>query len=368
MNVLVPEAERAASRRSRFVLRLAAVVAGLLLISVLMLLRDGSKIRHDDSSKLRILRSFSVPLREISGLSKSGSHIFAVGDNEPLLGVLQLTGDELKLLQTVSFTATLWHNYFLCPRLHNSICRSMAGVINKQWEGLYYEATTDTIHVLQESTGSIFVFNRAMDRILSRTMLDFFPDRYEKSARTSNSLGEGFVPLSNGRILVAKEKFPAAIIEFGAQNDTAQGYDPRRPLSTTANIDAVRTLYPLHYWHLPKSADKHCDLSDVTLDDDGTLFGISQICRRIYRFAALDPSTEQLQVVQSWHVGSSIKAPEALVVIAPQVFLVASDVKNLRNNLWLLAAPDSQQHKTVAREDDQPAESVRQSLWNESHR
>ena len=349
MNVSVPEADRAARRRKRFLLRLAGVVAGLVLISVLVLLRDSSTIRRDNRGKLRILRSFSVPLREISGLSKFGQHIFAVGDDEPLLGVLQLTGDELKLLQTINFTAPLWHNYFLCPRLHNSICRSLAVIINKQWEGLYYEATTDTIHVLQESTGSIFVFNRAMDQILSRTMLDFFPDRYEKSARTNNSLGEGFVPLANGRVLVAKEKFPTAIIEFGARDDTAQGYDPRRPSRATANTAALRTLYPLHYWHLPKSADKHCDLSDITRDDDGALFGISQVCRRIYRFAALDPSTEQLQVVQSWYVGSSIKAPEALVVIAPQVFLVASDVKHLRNNLWLLAAPDAQQHATVAR-------------------
>ena len=358
MNVSVPEAERAARRRARYVARLAVVVAGLAVITMLVLLRSGSKNSHDDSSKLRILRSFSVPLREISGLSKSGTHIFAVGDDEPLLGVLRLVGDELKLQQTIDFTAPLWHNYLLCPRLHNSICRSLARVINKQWEGLYYEAATGTIQVLQESTGSIFVFNRAMDRILSRTMLDFFPDRYEKSARTNNSLGEGFVPLASGRVLVAKEKFPAAIIEFGLQNDTAQGYDPRQPPRAQAYAEAVRTLYPLHYWHLPKSANQHCDLSDVTHNDDGTLYAISQICRRIYQFAALDPRDEQLQIVQSWQISDSVKAPEALVVLAPQLFLVASDVKNLRHNLWLLTSPDNYQPTAVAHDDDHPAMSV----------
>ena len=133
-------------------------------------------------------------------------------------------------------------------------------------------------------------------------MLDFFPDRYEKSARTSNSLGEGFVPLADGRILVAKEKFPAAIIEFGAQDGKARGYDPRQLPRSKAQAEAVRTLYPLQYWHLPKSGNKHCDLSDVTHDDEGTLYAISQVCRRIYQLAALDPRDEQLQIVQSWQV------------------------------------------------------------------
>ena len=359
MNDSVSDAERTAQRRARFVLRLAVVVVGLLLISVLIMLRGGGKFSRDHSGKLRILRSFSVPLREISGLSKSGQHIFAVGDDEPLLGVLQLKGDELTVLQTINFTTPLWHNYFLCARQHNSICRSMAGIINKQWEGLYYEAATDTLQVLQESTGSIFVFNRSMDRILSRTMLDFFPDRYEKSARTSNSLGEGFVPLADGRVLVAKEKFPAAIIEFGAQDSDARGYDPLHPPRPKTVAEAVRTLYPRHYWHLPKRENKHCDLSDITLDDEGTLYAISQVCSRIYQFATLDPRDEQLQVVQSWDINSSIKAPEALVVIAPQVFLVASDVKNLRNNLWLLTASTYQQHTNVAHDDNHSTASAR---------
>ena len=351
MNVSVPDPERAARRRAKLLLRLAVVVAGLALIAVLVLLRGGSRVRHDDSGKLRILRAFSVPLREISGLSRSSQQIFAVGDDEPLLAVLQRVGDVLEMRQTLNFTAPLWHKYFLCPRIHNHICRSLAGVINKQWEGLYYDAATDTIQVLQESTGSIFVFNRAMDQILSRTMLDFFPDRYEKSARTNNSLGEGFVPLADGRILVAKEKFPAAIIEFGAQGNTAQGYDPRHP-PPAKTYEATRTLYPLHYWHLPGSANQRCDLSDVTHDDDGTLYAVSQTCRRIYRFAPLDPRDEQVQVVQSWHINARIKAPEALIVLTPQMFLVAADVKNTRHNLWLLTSSDYYQHTTVAQDDD----------------
>ncbi len=351
-NASAPEDERMTRRRTRLLLRAVVVVAGLALICVLVLLRGGSTLRQDNRGKLRILRTFSVPLREISGLGKSGTHIFAVGDGEPLLGVLQFTGDELKLLRTINFTTPLWRNYFLCPRPHNSICRSLAGIIDKQWEGLYYEAATDTLHVLQESTGSIFVFNRTMDRILSRTMLDFFPDRYEKSARTNNSLGEGFVPLADGRILVAKEKFPAAVIEFGAQDNAPQGYDPHRPPHPETYTETVRTLYPRHYWHLPKSANEHCDLSDVVLDDDGALFGISQVCRRIYRFAALNPRTEQLQVTQSWQINSTIKAPEALLVISPHIFLVASDVKNLHHNLWLLATPAYRASATVAQDND----------------
>ena len=342
MNVSAPELDRRTRRRWRNVLRLVIVVAGLALIFVLVNLRSGGKIERDEQGKLRILRSFSVPLREISGLSRAGDYIFAVGDDAPLLGVLQLVDGKLQFMHNIDFTAPLWHNYLLCARLHNSICRSLAGIITKQWEGLHYEPSTDTVHILQESTGSIFVFNRAMDRIVQRTQLDFFPERKEeKTARRSNSLGEGFLPLANGEVLVAKEKFPAAIIAFGEQHETLQ-----------AEMPAVRTLYPLHYWHLPPEAGEDCDLSDMTRDAQGVLYGISQVCRRIYRFARLDRRDKQLQIAQSWLIGARVKAPEALVVIAPQVFLVASDVKHTRDNLWLLAASGYQQQATVAHDGD----------------
>ena len=349
MNVSVPEADRRARRRLRNVLRLAIVVAGLALIFVLVVLRSGGRVSHDERGKLRILRSFSVPLREISGLSRAGEYIFAVGDDTPLLGVLQLAAGKLQFMRHIDFTAPLWHNYLLCAQLHNSICRSLAGIITKQWEGLHYEPTTDTIHVLQESTGSIFVFNRAMDRIVRRTQLDFFPEQAEEknTARRGNSLGEGFLPLSNGQILVAKEKFPAAIIAFGEKDEEAQV------------VASVRTLHPLHYWHLPPEAGKDCDLSDITRDEQGELYGISQVCQRIYRFARLDRREQQLQIAQSWFIGARVKAPEALVIIAPQVFLVASDVKHTRHNLWLLAAAGYQQQAKVAREGSLPPVSPR---------
>ena len=349
MNVSVPESSRHTRHRWRNVLRFAIVAAGLALILVLISLRSGGKVARDERGKLRILRSFSVPLREISGLSRAGEYILAVGDDAPLLGVLQLVDGELQFMHNIDFTAPLWHNYLLCAQLHNSICRSLAGIITKQWEGLHYEPSTDTVHVLQESTGSIFAFNRAMDRIVQRTQLDFFPERKEeKFARRGNSLGEGFLPLTDGQVLVAKEKFPAAIIAFGEQDEAAPTAMPQ-----------VRTLYPLHYWHLPPAAGKDCDLSDMTRDEQGVLYGISQVCRRIYRFARLDRRDQQLQIVQSWFIGARVKAPEAVVVIAPQVFLVASDVKHAHDNLWLLAAAGYQKQATIARDGDMPPISPR---------
>ena len=353
MNVWAPDPRRE-RHRWRILLRLTVVATGLALIFMLVMLRSESKIKSTSDGKLRILRSFSVPLREISGLSRAGTTIFAVGDDQPLLGILHLADGKLTAVQTIDFTAPLWHNYFLCARVHNNICRSLAHAINKQWEGLHYDVSTNTVHLLQESTGSIFVFNRAMDRILARTMLDFFPDRHEKSARTDNSLGEGFLPLAKGHVLVAKEKFPAALIEFGNRNAKAHGYDPQQPAPSATVTASTRTLYPLHYWRLPLNDDKHCDLSDVTRSDDGELYGISQICQRIYRFAALDPRTEHLELLQSWHLGARIKAPEALVVIAPHTFLVASDIKQPRHNLWLLATADYAQGAAVAQEDTAP--------------
>lgn len=359
MNASDPEKLRMPRKRSVVALRLTLAAAGLILIFILISLRGGSKIHRTESDRLRILRTFSAPLREISGLSRAGQHIFAVGDNSPQLGIFNFSENKLQIDKIVDFTAPLRENYFLCARVHNSICRSLARAIEQQWEGLYYDAASDTVQILQESTGSIFVFDRNLDRILQHTVLDFFPEPRAIPTRDGNSLGEGFLPLANGHVLVAKEKFPTAIIEFGAHQHQPQGYHPQRPVPRRAVTAAQRTLSPLHHWHLPVDVDKDCDLSDIAAAENGELYGLSQTCGRIFHFAALDPREEYLQIVQSWQLSHKIKTPEALAIIAAQVFLVASDVKTARHNLWLLATDDYRPTATVAKGEQLPAAAPR---------
>lgn len=340
----------AGNKRTGIFLRLSVVAAGLFFIFLLVAVRGsgGGNGRREGGEKLQVLEGFTIPLREISGLTRTENEILAVGDDDPLMGILSLSHNNLELTRTVSFAASLLQNYFLCASIHNTICRTLAHVITREWEGIYYQPQPERIFVLQESTGSIFVFNKEMDRILSHIILNFFPDRQEKSAKTNNSLGEGFVPLGNKRILVAKEKFPAAIIEFGEQDAEAYGYTSHLSLSAVDEVtDSRQTLYPLHYWHLDTSND--CDLSDVTIDMKGVLYGISQICRRIYQLADLSPAEDNLKLQRTWRIPKRVSAPEAFIVITEGVFLVASDTKKQgRENMFLVADDRHRSSVTVS--------------------
>lgn len=348
----------AETKKTRFFLRLGAVAAGLLFIFLLVAVRgSGENERPEGGEKLQVLEEFTIPLREISGLTRTATEILAIGDDDPLLGVLSLSHNNLELTRTVSFAASLLQNYFLCSSIHNTICRTLAHIITRQWEGIYYQPQPEQIFVLQESTGSIFVFNWKMDQILSHIVLNFFPDRQERSAKTNNSLGEGFVPLGNKRILVAKEKFPTAVIEFGEQDAEAYGYMPHLSLPVDGVTAPRQMLYPLHYWHLNTSSS--CDLSDITTDREGVLYGISQICRRIYQFADLTPAEDNLKLQRTWRIPKRVSAPEALVVISDGVFLVASDTKKQgQENMFLVADDRHRKSATVSLNPQYPRQTV----------
>lgn len=313
------------------------VAIGFAFIFLLIIFRSTESPRHKEGEKLRILQQFRIPIREISGMSKAGDKIILIGDDNPVLGVLSFTGSKLEVLRTTNFVDALWEKFFLCPEIQNTVCRSLSHIITREWEAIYYHPKTAAISVLQESTGSIFVFDNEMQKILSHVLLNFFPEGGKRSAKTNNSLGEGFLPLKNGRILVAKEKFPAAVIEFGPTGESPYGYQPQFPSDGSESRSARQVLQPLHYWHL-NSSSKHCDLSDITTDRAGTLYGVSQVCRHIYEFANLSPQTARLEVVRQWKIPKRVASPEAMIVINKGAFLVASDTKQKKkDNVFLVA-------------------------------
>ena len=300
-----------------------------------------------EGKKLRVLRTFFVPLKEISGMVRGeANEIFVIGDDAPLLGVVTNDGNELELTQTHNFTRTLWQKFFLCPGAQNDICSELSRTITSEWEGLYYYPKSQQVGLLQESTGSILTFDRNMRSIKSHVVLDFML-KTGKDTNSSNSLGEGFLPLASGRVLVAREKFPAAIVEFGTLGESPQGYqakDTELADSLVTNDDAQdrHTLYPLHNWYFtppPRDEDEDtpCDLSDITTASNGKLYGVSQTCRQVYQFDDLSPRRDKIKITAKWDLPNQMATAESLIIIEEGVFLVAVDTKEDINSIFLLA-------------------------------
>ena len=307
----------------------------------------GDESADDEGSTLRVLRTFFVPVKEISAMVRGGENeILVVGDDAPMLGIVTITDEELELTQTLNFTRTLWQKFYLCPGAQNDTCSELSRTITSEWEGIYYYPQSKEIALMQESTGSVLTFNRSMKQIDAHTVLDFML-KTGKGSNSSNSLGEGFLPLASGRMLVAREKFPAAVVEFGALGESPNGYQAKETKLASSSVDVANddgkmrnVLYPLHNWYLrvaSRDPDTDCDLSDITVANNGKLYGISQVCRQIYRFDDLSPRDDELQVVEKWNLPEQMNTAESLIVIKNGVFLVAVDTKEDINSIFLMA-------------------------------
>ena len=304
---------------------------------------DDEDKSDEEGKQLLVLRTFFVPLKEISGMVRGiEGEILIIGDDAPLLGLVSTADEELELTQTLNFTRTLWQKFFLCPGAQNDVCSELSRAITSEWEGLYYYSKSEDIALIQESTGSILTFDNKMRSIKAHTVLDFML-KTGKEINSSNSLGEGFLPLASGRILVAREKNPTALVEFGVLGEAADGYqakDTKLATARPADDNSRQVLYPLHSWYLRVAStdpEDECDLSDITTASNGKLYGISQVCRQVYRFDDLSPRHDKLKVVAKWNLPPQMATAESLIVLKEGVFLVAVDSKEDINSIFLVA-------------------------------
>lgn len=302
--------------------RATIVVVGLLFIWALLALQTTGK----GGNWLHVQQSYSLALREISAMTVFGDRLLAVGDSSAQLVVFELDGKKLTVDSYIDLTATLTKEFSWCPHSFSRACRTVTKILHRQWEGIYFHIESDELFLLQENTARVLVFTGDM-QLKRQLMLNFFPDSIPKRNH-DNSLGEGLVASGYDHLLVAKEKFPAAVIEFAPLGDEAHAYRPYQPIRQQPND---QTLVPVHSWRLPI---KGCDISDLVIDRQQILYGLSQSCRQIYRFATLTVDDDQLTIDYTWNIPSQpIKNPEALVVIDNGLFLVASDEKSGVNNL-----------------------------------
>ena len=287
--------------------------------------------------QLSVKDTADVDLLEISGLGQRrrpagpGLQVLAVGDEEFTLLIADLE-------------AGVTPRHFERLRLGHVLAEG-EHVAGSQWEAADGDAS-GRVFVLQEDPAVVFVLNPGMDDLVSRIeLVNRTPAGDDLGLGTSpNSQGEGLVLLRNGHVLIAKEKDPPVLMEYGPGGERPEGVVPDLLFATSEDFPLPaepRTKFNLlTVWRLAGSAGSAIkDISDIAVGPDEGLYLLSDESGCIAQLErTLDPRQENLEVASLWTLPSEIVQPEGLVVTGDRTPLVAIDSSERANNLFVLSS------------------------------
>lgn len=220
---------------------------------------------------------------------------------------------------------------------------SLVGSGAPQWEAVAGDGAGN-VFVLAEAADRITVIDSSL-RSVKHTFDITIPSGHPLSSawkRDANSRGEGMVLLSNGHVLVVKEKDPVAILELAPDGSRAEGYDASLALGDETfplPRGSSTKLVPVHHWLLKDSqARLASDVSELAVDVDGRLLMLSDQDRsviRIERGLRADEDKADLKAV--FKMPGSVDKPEGLI-LAGRTPLVAIDTKNAGETLFTMEA------------------------------
>ena len=164
----------------------------------------------------------------------------------------------------------------------------------------------------------------------------------------SSSRGEGLVLLRAGRLLVAKEKDPQALVEFSPPGVAARGLsredflDPDESWSAPEGaVDYLATAM----WRLVGSAAAAlADISSLCVAPDRSLWLLSDKSESVGRLAmstALLPGGPEIaELDEVWRLPKKVTKPEGMVFLDERRLLVALDTRSKKDNAIVVEPPD----------------------------
>jgi hypothetical protein len=290
----------------------------------------------DDKSKenrLRVRRVVDVPLEEVSGIcshrGKNGRmHLIAVGDRlakvawfSPPRG----NGDQID-----------WHTSNIA-----GLAGSMLPKHDPQIEAVCADGV-GRIVLLQETPPRVELIDPKTSKVVAS--IDLAVEGRGKIARAwsdpEGSRGEGMVLLSGGHLLVAKEKKPAALIEFGPPGSQSRGLVRGGALAGGEQWPIKKghhRFVALAIWLPDKKLAKTCaDFSDLAIGPDGCLYLLSDKSSTIARLDDLPEGGGTAALLDAWRLGDLDGKPEGLAFTAQGHAVVGLDTRKARRNLVLL--------------------------------
>ncbi len=210
--------------------------------------------------------TLSAPLPELSGLARHGDVLYAVGDSASEVLAIPITDGVPAVARA------------------RAIAIALASTVNgSQLEAIAFD-DAGLCWVLQEDPAAITVVDLAKGLVRHTYRLEFPAGHALADAWNAkpNARGEGLFLLPNGHVLVAKQKSPAALIEFAPAGATPVGTRlGRRELSPGATEVLVATAY----WLL--DAD---DVNDLAPGSGGSLWALSDGDHALCHIAELVPA------------------------------------------------------------------------------
>jgi hypothetical protein len=294
-----------------------------------------------NKSRLRVRRVVDVPLREVSGIclrrSRNGrKFLIAVGDRlAKIAWFSQPCSDEGRIDWHTSNIAKLSGS--MLPKHHpqiEAICADGHG----------------RVLLLQETPPRVELIDPKALKVVAS--IDLAVEERGEIARTwsdpKGSRGEGAVLLPSGHLLVAKEKDPAAFIEFGPPHSRSCGLVRGGALADGERWP-IRTghhrFVALAIWLPNKTLAKTCaDFSDLEVGPDGCLYLLSDKSSTIARLDDLQAGGGTAALLDAWQLGDLDGKPEGLTFTAQGRAIVGLDTRKPRRNLVLLEPAVAQLH------------------------
>jgi hypothetical protein len=283
--------------------------------------------------KLRPERLIDIPLEEVSGICVDRSHkgrvsLLAVGDCLAVGARLSLAdpdGDELT-----------WELTPIARLAGTRLPRR-----NPQVEAIAVDGAGRVL-LLQESPARAEFVDLVTARVVASFELEVPDDGPVGTSWTDpdGSRGEGVLLLAGGHLLVAKEKKPAAFIEFGPPGARSRGVAGRLvPAGRRWPVTAGEHRYvALAIWRPDDALKKACkDFSDLSVGPDGHVYVLSDQSEAIARVSALAPGGGTATLDASWKISGVKGKPEGLAFTKDGRAVVALDTRKKRRNLVVLA-------------------------------
>ena len=291
------------------------------------------------TNRLRVSRVLDVPLREVSGIcshrTRNGqTSLIAVGDRVAKIAWFPLPRSEGDPI--------VWQTSKIAK-----LSGSMLPKHDPQIEAICADGAGRVL-LLQEMPPRVEVIDPEAAKVVAS--IDLALEGRGKIARAwsdpKGSGGEGMVLLPGGHLLVAKERKPAALIEFGPPNSRSRGLvrggapadGERWPIKT-----GRQRFVALAIWLPDKTLAKTCaDFSDLAIGPDGCLYLLSDVSSTIARLDDLPAGGGTAALLDAWRLGDLDGKPEGLAFTAQGRAVVGLDTRRPRRNLVLLEPPVAQ--------------------------
>ncbi len=285
--------------------------------------------------KLRVRRVLDVPLREVSGIclrrGRNRKTLIAVGDRVAKVAWLSLPHSELK--------SPDWHVTNIAKLSGSRLPKN-----DPQIEAVCADGVGRVL-LLQETPPRVEVIDPEIAKVIAsiELMVEGRDDVARSWSDPKGSRGEGMVLLPDGHLLIAKEKHPAALIEFGLRNLKSKGLAKGGALAAGKRWPIGKGKHrfvALAVWFPDKKLATACaDFSDLEIDPDGRLYVLSDKSATIARLDDLPAGGGTASLATMWKLSGVKGKPEGLSFTANGRAVVALDERKARRNLVLLKPP-----------------------------